>query len=161
MRLRLIVGETIIADSATDGLTRWLTVEKPSLNLYQDSVEVLGSPYARQISRAYGIALSFSVVVGRQFADYGEAEIFAVSHISQFSKGLRGMLKCAAGAGRLFGYRNAALESVEIDGEIGVSTSFKYSFKCAAPLSEFDSLIVVNGAILKIGDYFPVAKIKG
>ena len=52
----------------------------------------------------------------------------------------------------------AALEAVRPVSEIGVSTEIEYSFRCGNPTKEFDSLIVVNGAVLKIGEFFPYIK---
>ena len=66
--MRLILGDKVIADSTTDGLTRWMRADKPELNLQAQSREIVGAKYARNSSRGYGRYFSFTATVGRQFA---------------------------------------------------------------------------------------------
>ncbi len=74
--MRLVIADKIIADSASDGLTRWIRAEKPELRLRANSLEIVGAKYARNSSRAWGQYFSFVVTVGRQFPSYAEAEDF-------------------------------------------------------------------------------------
>ena len=50
--MRLVIADKIIADSASDGLTRWIRAEKPELRLRANSLEIVGAKYARNSSRA-------------------------------------------------------------------------------------------------------------
>lgn len=156
--MRLVVGDKIIADAASDGLTRWIRAEKPELRLRANSLEIVGAKYARNSSRAWGQYFSFIVTVGRQFASYAAAEDFWLSHTAELSDGAEGVLKYEGIFGKLYGFQNAALEAVKPTSEIGVSTEIEYAFRCGKPAEDFDSLIVVNGAILKIGEFFPYIK---
>lgn len=156
--MRLVVGDKIIANSGSDRLTRWMRAEKPELRLRAESQEIVGAKYARNSSRAWGQYFSFIVTVGRQFASYAEAEDFWLGHCAELSSGAEGLLKYEGILGKLYGFENAALEAVRPVSEIGVSTEIEYSFRCGNPTKEFDSLIVVNGAVLKIGEFFPYIK---
>ena len=156
--MRLIIADKIIADSASDGVTRWMRAEKPRLRFKTDSQEIVGAKYARNFSRSWGQYLSFIVTVGRQFTSYAEAEDFWLSHIEEFSNGVTGVLKYEGILGQLYGFENATLETLDAVSEIGVSTEFEYSFRAGRMTKEFDSVIVVNGCILKIGDFFPYIK---
>ena len=79
-RLRLAVGNTVLADSS-DGVTRFMRLTKPDLNFANDSVAVVGARFARHIRRASGVSFEVNVVVGRQFKTYNAttAAIFARS----------------------------------------------------------------------------------
>lgn len=156
--MRLVIADKIIADSAADGLTRWMRAEKPELRLRAGSREIVGVKYARNSSRAWGQYFSFAVTVGRQFASYAEAEDFWFEHAAELSDGAEGLLKYEGILGKLYGFENAALEAVRPVSEIGVSTEIEYSFRCGRPTGEFDCLIVVDGAVLKIGEFFPYIK---
>lgn len=158
--MRLVIADKIIADAASDGLTRWIRAEKPELRLRASSLEIVGAKYARNSSRAWGQYFSFVVTVGRQFPSYAEAETFWLEHISELSDVRGGILKYESFFGKLYGFENAVLEKVSAVNEIGISTEIEYSFRCGKPCDEFDSLIVVQGAILKIGEYFPYVKFR-
>ena len=158
--MRLVIADKIIADAGSDGLTRWMRAEKPELRLRADSREIVGVKYARNSSRAWGQYYALTVTVGRQFASYAEAEDFWFAHSAELSDGAEGILKYEGILGKLYGFENAALEAVRPVSEIGVSTEIEYSFRCGKPCDEFDSLIVVQGSILKIGEYFPYIKFR-
>ena len=158
--MRLVLGDKVIADSTTDGLTRWMRADKPELNLQAQSREIVGAKYARKSSRGYGRYFSFTATVGRQFASYAAAETFWLEHISELSDVRGGILKYESFFGKLYGFENAVLEKVSAVNEIGISTEIEYSFRCGKPCDEFDSLIVIQGAILKIGEYFPYVKFR-
>ena len=156
--MRLVIADKIIADAASDGLTRWMRAEKPELRLRANSLEIVGAKYARNSSRAWGQYFSFVVTVGRQFPSYAEAEDFWLSHTAELSNGAEGVLKYEGILCKLYVFENAALEGVKPVSEIGVSTEIEYAFRCGRPTEDFDSLIVVNGAVLKIGEFFPYVK---
>ena len=156
--MRLVIADKIIADAASDGLTRWMRAEKPELRLRANSREIVGVKYARNSSRAWGQYYALTVTVGRQFASYAAAEDFWLAHSADLSDGAEGLLKYEGILGKLYGFENAALEGVKPVSEIGVSTEIEYTFRCGRPTEEFDSLIVVNGAVLKIGEFFPYVK---
>ena len=156
-RLRLILGDTVIADSATDGITRWIRAQKPELTVPADSITIVGGRYARNRAKSWGLSLSFSVSVGRQFQSYAQADDFALRHISGLV-GASGLLKYKGLLGNLYGFENSVLENARIVNETGISSEIEYSFRCGCPVKKFDTLVVVNGAILKIGDFFPVIK---
>lgn len=156
-RLRLILGDTVIADSAADGITRWIRAAKPELTVPSDSIPIVGGRYARNRTKSWGLSLSFSVSVGRQFSSYAQADDFALGHIAGLV-GASGLLKYEGLLGNLYGFENSVLENARIVNETGISSEIEYSFRCGCPVKKFDTLVVVNGAILKIGDFFPVIK---
>ena len=158
--MRLVIGDKILADSASDGLTRWMRAEKPELRLRAQSREIVGVKYARNSSKAWGQYFSFTATVGRQFPSYAAAEDFWFAHSAELSDGAEGLLKYEGILGRLYGFENAALEGVKPTSEIGVSTEIEYSFRCGKPAEKFDCLIVVDGAIVKIGEVFPYVRAK-
>lgn len=158
--MRLVIGDKILADSAADGLTRWMRADKPELRLKASSREIVGVKYARNSSRAWGQYFSFTATVGRQFASYAAAEDFWFAHSAELSDGAEGLLKYEGILGKLYGFENAALEGVKPTSEIGVSTEIEYSFRCGKPAEEFDCLIVVDGAVVKIGEVFPYVRAK-
>lgn len=156
-RLRLILGDTVIADSATDGITRWIRAQKPELTVPADSIPIVGGRYARNRAKSWGLSLSFSVSVGRQFSSYAQADDFALGHIAELV-GVGGLLLYEGLLGNLYGFENAVLENARIVNETGISSEIEYSFRCGRPVWQSGTLIVVNGAILKIGDFYPVIK---
>ena len=158
--MKLIIGDDIIAHSS-DGYTRWMKLQKPSLELKTSSRQIIGAKYARNFSQGWGMSFNVVVDVGRQFANYNEAEDFVLEHIGKYTAGKNGILKYESSLGKLFGFENAALSKVNITSEIGVSCEIQYEFRCGKPLQQFDALLVVNGAILKIGEHYPTIKIKG
>ena len=91
--MRLVVGDKIIANSGSDGLTRWMRAEKPELRLRAESQEIVGAKYARNSSQAWGQYFSFIVTVGRQFASYAEAEDFWLGHCAELSSGSEVLLQ--------------------------------------------------------------------
>ena len=156
-RLRLILGDTVIADSATDGITRWIRAQKPELTVPADSIPIVGGRYARNRAKSWGLSLSFSVSVGRQFSSYAQADDFALGHIAELV-GVGGLLLYEGLLGNLYGFENAVLENARIVNETGISSEIENSFRCGRPVWQSGTLIVVNGAILKIGDFYPVIK---
>lgn len=158
--MKLIIGDDIIAHSS-DGYTRWMKLQKPSLELKTSSRQIIGAKYARNFSQGWGLNFQVVVNVGREFSSYYHAENFAIAHFSKFTNGVNGRLKYESTLGKLFGFENASLSKVEIVNEIGVSSEFRYEFKCGKPIQDFDALIVINGDVLKIGDVYPTIKIKG
>ena len=148
--MRLIVGKTVISDSRSDGVTRWIRAEKPTLNLRADSTEIVGMRFARNRSNGFGLVMSFTVRIGRQFKSYQEAEYYTLKHLAEFADGLEGVLKYEDLFGYSHGFENAALESVDLASEIGISTEFIYRFKCGKPIDNFSRAVVVNNRILTV-----------
>ena len=154
--MHLRIGNTTLADSS-DGLTRWMRCEKPSLTLSNDSVGVVGGRFARNFSRAHGVSFEVSVSVGRQFKSYARAETFSIKHLAELTNGASGLLDIRNVLGVRFGFENAVLESVKIASEIGVSTEFEYGFRCGKK-ADFKYAIVVNGFVLSVNGNIPIVK---
>lgn len=155
--MHLRIGNTTLADSTSDGITRWLRCEKPSLSLANDSVGIVGGRFSRNFSRAHGISFEVSVSVGRQFKSYARAETFSIQHLAELTNGASGLLDIRNVLGVRFGFENAVLESVKIANEIGVSTEFEYVFRCGKK-ADFKYAIVVNGFVLSINGKIPIVK---
>ena len=145
MKLEL-AGITIA--SSSDGMTVAMRAKTPALSLRASSREIVGKAYARNRSESWGKAISFSVTVVRQFPDYFAAEAFALSHLAQLSGGVEGVLKYESYLGKLVGFENAALKSVEFSSELGVQTTAEYSFVCGAPMPAFETAFTVGGVVL-------------
>ncbi len=155
-RLRLAVGNTVLADSS-DGVTRFMRLTKPDLNFANDSVAVVGARFARHIRRASGVSFEVNVVVGRQFKTYNDAEIFTLRHIAELSAGLCGTLDYRGVIGTRIGFSNAVLSGARITSEIGLFAETEYTFACGGRTA-FPYAIEIGGYILSVDGKIPVVK---
>lgn len=156
-RLRLVVGNTVLADS-TDGAVKWMRCQKPELALKAASVEIVGGRYARNRSRAWGLAFELPVTVGRQYTSYAQAEAATLEHLCALAGGLEGYLAYSGFFGKCFGFENAALSDVRLVSEIGVSTEIEYVFLCGRPVTSPPVAPTVRQTLIKLGGKLVIIK---
>jgi len=145
MYLRL--GNIMIADSDTDGVTRTLSAPAPELSLSPESIGVIGARCTRQISRS-GATYSLDITIGRRFANLCESEKFSHRHMRQLNGMTAGILQFKTMTGDIFAYANAVLNGVSVENETGQWIELKYSFTAGGAFDSFG--IRVGGAVLQV-----------
>ena len=77
----LKIGNYVICDSETDGVTKMLTAPTPTLVKESDTIQPLGSTNPIHIQRK-GVSREIVINVLRGFDSYREAEVWVVEHMS-------------------------------------------------------------------------------
>ena len=150
----LKIGNYVICDSETDGVTKMLTAPTPTLTKESDTIQPLGSTNPIHIQRK-GVSREIVINVLREFDSYREAEVWVVEHMSAMEQ-LReyGDLDFESMLGVSYLYGTAALKNVDVVSATGVSVEIQYKFKAGRAITFYLPLISVGGVeyIPLIGD---------
>lgn len=147
----LKIGNYVICDSETDGVTKMLTAPTPTLTKESDSIQPLGSTNPAHIQRK-GVSREIVINVWREFDSYRTAEVWVVEHMAvmeQLSE--HGDLDFESMLGVSYLYGTAALMDVEVVSATGVSVEIQYRFKAGRAITFYVPLINVGGV-----EYIPL-----
>lgn len=141
----LKLGELLICDSSSDGLTRSLSVPLSRLPKRIDSVHPLGSTNPAHFQRK-GVSREIEITVLREFSSYRDAEVWTVEHMAEMERLSAGgdlEFESYLGVGYLYG--TAALSNAEVVSASGVSVEIKYTFSAGRAITFYGVVVDIGG----------------
>lgn len=157
----LKIGNYVICDSETDGITKMLTAPTPPLTKESDTIQPLGSTNPAHIQRK-GVSREIEISVIRQFESYRAAEVWIAEHMAQMER-LReyGDLEFESMLGVGYLYGTAALSNVEVVEAMGVSAEIAYRFKAGRAVDYVAVTVEIDGTgyIAEINGAIPLWRV--
>ena len=159
----LKIGNTVICNSETDGITKMLSAPTPTLTKASDSVQQFGSRNPTHFQRK-GVSREIGITVLREFESYRAAEVWVVEHMAEMeSLYEHGDLDFESFLGVGYLYGSAALSDIEVVDATGVSVEIKYKFKAGRAITYFGVSITDENDgeeyIASLDDCYPLVRV--
>ena len=159
----LKIGNTVICNSDTDGITKMLSAPTPTLTKASDSVQPFGSRNPTHFQRK-GVSREIEITVLREFESYRAAEVWVVEHMAEMeSLYEHGDLDFESFLGVGYLYGSAALSDIEVVDATGVSVEIKYKFKAGRAIIYFGVSITDENDgeeyIASLDDCYPLVRV--